>query len=84
MSVGVLIRSKQIIKLMKLSEKLRQLQKEAQDGELTQDAIEDGFNRCIEDAERLELDQKELQCLNAAGVDNWEGHEIAMEMMEQD
>ncbi len=42
---------------MKLSQKLRQLQREADNGELTQDAIEDGFNRCIEDAEYLE--QKE-------------------------
>lgn len=39
---------------MKLSDKLRQLQEEANNGELTQDGIEDGFNRCIEDAEDLE------------------------------
>lgn len=29
-------------------------------------------------------DQAFLQCLEAAGVDNWDGYEIAQEMMEED
>lgn len=69
---------------MKLSEKLKQLQNQARNLKLNKDVIEDGFNRCIEDAEKLELSQKELQCLYAAGVDNWEGIEMAMEMMDED
>lgn len=39
---------------MKLSEQIKQLQQEARDGKLTIDSIEDGFNRCIEDAEFFE------------------------------
>lgn len=45
---------------MKLSEKLRELQKEAFNDELTFDAIEDGFNRCIEDAEYLEWKARKM------------------------
>ena len=32
--------------------------------------------------ESLLEDQKLLQCLQDAGVDNWEGYDYAMEMME--
>lgn len=46
---------------MKLSERIKQLQKEAKDGELTIDAIEDGFNRCIEDAEYYESVEKKVK-----------------------
>jgi len=46
---------------MKLSDKLKQLQQEAQEDELTIDAIEDGFNRCIEDAEYLESNLDEVR-----------------------
>ena len=35
-----------------------------------------------EEYESLLEDQKLLQCLQDAGVDNWEGYDYAMEMME--
>ena len=33
--------------------------------------------------ESLLKDQKLLQCLQGAGVDNWEGYDYALEMMEE-
>jgi len=39
---------------MKLSDKLKQLQQEVENNELTSDGIDDGFNRVIEDAEYYE------------------------------
>jgi len=36
-----------------------------------------------EEYEELLKDQKLLQCLQGAGVDNWEGYDYAIEMMEE-
>lgn len=36
-----------------------------------------------EEYESLLEDQKLLQCLQGAGVDNWEGYDYALEMMEE-
>jgi len=36
-----------------------------------------------EEYEQLVEDQKFLQALFAAGVDNWQGYEIAQQMMEE-
>ena len=33
--------------------------------------------------EELLEDQKLLQCLQGAGVDNWDGYDYAMEMMKE-
>ena len=32
--------------------------------------------------DRLKVDQEFLECLQAAGVDNWSGYDYAQEMME--
>jgi hypothetical protein len=34
--------------------------------------------------EQLQRDQRFLECLRGAGVDNWEGYDCAREMMNED
>jgi hypothetical protein len=36
-----------------------------------------------EEYEELLKDQKLLQCLQGAGVDNWSGYDYAMELMQE-
>ena len=36
------------------------------------------------DIERLEKKQAWLECLNATGVDNWEGYDVALERWEEE
>jgi len=36
-----------------------------------------------EEYEELLKDQKLLQCLQAAGVNNWDGYDYAIEMMQE-
>jgi len=38
----------------------------------------------VEEYEELKRDQDFLNCLAAAGVDNWEGYEYAQELMDDD
>lgn len=62
---------------MKLSDKLKQLQTEAQNDELTSDGIEDGFNRAIEDAECYEskfIEMKEALKSAVACLDDSRGY----------
>ena len=33
--------------------------------------------------EQLQKDQRFLECLQGAGVDNWEGYDYAMELMQE-
>ena len=38
----------------------------------------------VEEYERLLNDSHFLEALRAAGVDNWDGYEVAQDMMEED
>ena len=46
------------------------------------DELQEKYNELRERVEELEDDVKFLRALEAAGVDSWEGYEVAQEMME--
>lgn len=70
---------------MELSEKLKKLQDDARFGDLSYDDIEDGFNRCIEDAEFFEDNKSESEKLVKKLLDDdlliWDGRKLVKEYL---
>jgi len=46
--------------------------------------IRETLNRLVSKVERLERDSKFLQALYACGLDNWDGIDFAIEMVEEE
>lgn len=47
------------------------------------DSIRDRLNELATKVEKVEEDAKFLRCLEASGVDNWDGFDYAHEMMDE-
>ena len=45
--------------------------------------MSDTITITVEEYEKLQFDSKFLSALESAGVDNWDGYEVAQEQMEE-